>query len=162
MDELKQTTYLDKLGCPFSVLNCGPEDFSRILDMYDLYMPEAVAQGLPPTDTATRCKWIRMLLETGENYVAIREGRVMGHAALLPNMVRLDAECLIFVGTPHRRRGIASVLTGAAIEKARELGLKTVWLIVESDNFRAIKLYKKMGFDFCDKGLTERKMTLRI
>ncbi|MBM3299786.1 MAG: GNAT family N-acetyltransferase [Deltaproteobacteria bacterium] len=162
MDELKPKTYVDRLGSQFSVESCGPGDFDRVLDMYDSYMPEAVAQGLPPTDKETRHRWIRTLLEHGENYAAVRDGRVVAHVSLLPNMARLDGEFLIFVGTPHRRRGIATILGEAAIEGARELGLKSVWLTVESDNFRAIKLYKKMGFTFCDKGLSERKMARRI
>jgi ribosomal protein S18 acetylase RimI-like enzyme len=49
-----------------------------------------------------------------------------------------------------------------AIQQAKALGLRSVWLTVESDNFKAIKLYKKMGFQFCDAGLSERKMALRI
>jgi GNAT superfamily N-acetyltransferase len=162
MDKFRQTAHCDKLGGPFTVESCGPDDFSRVLDMYDSFMPEAVAQGLPPTDKAIRHRWISSLLATGENLAAVREGKVVGHAALLPNLGGLDGEYLIFVGGPHRKRGIASVLTSAAVDLARELGLKSVWLTVESDNFRAIRLYRKMGFEFCDAGLSERKMSLRI
>ncbi len=125
-------------------------------------MPEAVAQGLPPTDKATRHIWIQTLLESGENYAAIIEGKVVGHSAILPNRETNDAEYVIFVGGPHRKRGLATVLTQMAIQRAKTLGLKSVWLTVESDNFKAIRLYKKMGFQFCDGGLSERKMTLRI
>jgi len=162
MGESEPKTYTDKLGSPFFVEECTSDDFWRVLDMYDSYMPEAVAQGLPPTDKVTRHKWIRTLLASGANYAAVREGKVMAHAALLPNRECVDGEYLIFVGNPHRKRGLASVLTEAAIQGAREMGLKSIWLTVESDNFRAIKLYRKMGFAFCDAGLSERKMTLRI
>jgi RimJ/RimL family protein N-acetyltransferase len=130
--------------------------------MYDSFMPEAVAQGLPPTDQAARQSWIRTLLETGENYAAIIEGKVVGHAALLPNMETNDGEYVIFVGGPHRKRGLATVLTKMAIQRAKALGLGCIWLTVESDNFKAIKLYRKMGFQFCDAGLSERKMVLGI
>jgi RimJ/RimL family protein N-acetyltransferase len=162
MDETEQKTYHDRLGEPFTVVGCGAGDFLRVLDMYDSFMPEAVAQGLPPTDKATRHTWIRNLLETGENYAAMIEGKVVGHAALLPNRETNDGEYVIFVGGPHRKRGLATVLTEMAIQRAKALGLRSVWLTVESDNFKAIKLYKKMGFQFCDAGLSERKMALRI
>ncbi len=162
MDETEQHTYHDRLGTPFTVVGCGADDFLRVLDMYDSYMPEAVAQGLPPTDKATRLIWIRTLLETGENYAAVIEGKVVGHAALMPNRKTSDGEYVIFVGGPHRKRGLATVLTEMAIQRAKALGLRSVWLTVESDNFKAIKLYKKMGFTFCDAGLSERKMALRI
>jgi RimJ/RimL family protein N-acetyltransferase len=162
MDETEQKTYHNRLGTPFTVLGCGAGDFLRVLDMYDSFMPEAVAQGLPPTDKATRHIWIRTLLESGENYAAMIEGKFVGHAALLPNRETNDGEYVIFVGGPHRKRGLATVLTEMAIQRAKALGLRSVWLTVESDNFKAIKLYKKMGFQFCDAGLSERKMALRI
>ena len=107
MDETDQKTYHDRLGTSFTVVGCGPGDFLRVLDMYDSFMPEAVAQGLPPTDKATRHTWIRTLLETGENYAAMIEGKVVGHAALLPNRETNDGEYVIFVGGPHRKRGLA-------------------------------------------------------
>ena len=160
MSTIEKTSHFDKEGNIFFVVNCGPEDFLRILDMYDSYMPEAVAQGLPPTNKTTRHTWLFSLLHSGENFAAIMEGRVVGHGALLVNMDRLDGEYLIFVANPFRKRGIASVITELTIDKARGLGLKSLWLTVESGNFRAIKLYKKMGFEFCDTGLSERKMTL--
>lgn len=162
MDESGGTNHIDKLGDPFALVRCDPGDFFKVLDMYDSFMPEAVAQGLPPTDKEVRRKWIRMLLDGGVNFAAVIEGKVVGHAALLPNMPKGDAEYLIFVGGPHRRRGLGAVLTLAALRKAQELGMDTVWLTVESDNFRAIRLYKKMGFDFCDRGLSEIKMARKV
>lgn len=162
MDGTEQHTYHDRLGTPFTVVGCGADDFLRVLNMYDSYMPEAVAQGLPPTDKVTRHTWIRTLLETGENYAAVIEGKVVGHAAIMPNRETLDGEYVIFVAGPHRKRGLATVLTEMAIQRAKVLGLRSVWLTVESDNFKAIKLYKKMGFQFCDAGLSERKMTFKI
>jgi GNAT superfamily N-acetyltransferase len=162
MDKLEQIACSDKLGSPLSIVICNPGDFSAILEMYDTFMPEAVAQGLPPTDKDIRHRWLRTLLDIGENYASIRQGRVTGHAALLPNAAGTDGEYLVFVGTPHRKRGVATLLTEVAIDRAKVLGLKSMWLTVESDNFRAIKLYRKMGFEFCDQGLSERKMARKI
>ncbi len=42
------------------------------------------------------------------------------------------------------------------------MGLKSIWLTVEALNFRAIKLYKKMGFEFADSGERERTMILEL
>lgn len=162
MSTIEKTTHFDKEGNIFFVVDCGPEDFLRILDMYDSYMPEAVAQGLPPTNKDTRHTWLFSLLHSGENFAALMEGRVVGHGALLVNMEKQDGEYLIFVANPFRKRGIASILTESTIIKARQIGLTSIWLTVESDNFRAIKLYRKMGFVFCEAGLSERKMTLML
>jgi GNAT superfamily N-acetyltransferase len=162
MDESGRTNHTDRPGAPVSLESCNPDDFARVLEMYDSFMPEAVAQGLPPTNKEVRRKWIRTLLEEGVNYAAVMDGKVVGHAALLPKQGKNDAEYLIFVAGPHRRRGLGAFLTKAALDKARELGLAAVWLTVESDNFRAIRLYKKMGFDFCDRGMSEIKMACKL
>jgi diamine N-acetyltransferase len=162
MDKTEQKTYHDTFGMPFTVVGCDIADILRVLDMYDTFMPEAVAQGLPPTDKSTRYAWLRTLLEGGENYAAIIEGKVVGHASLMPNKERNNGEYVIFVGLPHRKRGLATALTEVTIQRAKALGLRSVWLTVESDNFKAIKLYTKMGFQFCDEGLSERQMTLTL
>jgi RimJ/RimL family protein N-acetyltransferase len=162
MDEAERNIRYDKLGSPFTVKMCEPGDIELVLQMYDTYMPEPVAQGLPPADKRIRRRWIEGLLKRGENYAAVRERVVMGHAALLPNLDTSDGEYLIFVASPHRKRGLATVLTDRAVERAFELGLRAIWLTVESDNFRAIRLYRKAGFQFCDKGLSERKMLLPL
>lgn len=160
MSEADHKEYHDKTGKPFTIKVCRKEDFERVLDMYDTFMPEPVAQGLPPADKRTRRNWIKSLLDAGKNYAAVVEEKVVGHAALLPHHDTLDGEYVVFVARPHRKRGLATVLTQTACEGAREFGLRSVWLTVESDNFRAIKLYRKMGFQFCDTGLSERKMSL--
>ncbi len=162
MDETEQKTFLDKLGRPFTVVGCGIEDILRLLDMYDTFMPEEVAQGLPPTDKQARLAWIRTLLERGENYAAIIGGKVVGHGVLMPGRERNEGEYVIFVVRPYRKRGLATALTEMAIQRAKALGLRSVWLTVESDNFKAIKLYTKMGFRFCDEGLSERQMALLL
>ena len=162
MAEPEQKTYHDKLGTPFTVVGCGIEDILRLLDMYDTFMPEEIAQGLPPTEKTARIAWIRTLLERGENYAAIIEGKVVGHGALVSNRERNEGEYIIFIARPYRKRGLATVLTKTAIQRAKALGLGSVWLTVESDNFKAIKLYTKMGFRFCDEGLSERQMALLL
>jgi RimJ/RimL family protein N-acetyltransferase len=155
-------TLFDKLGEPFSIKYCSIDDFHIVLEMYNAHMPEPVAQGLPPFNQKVRRKWISGLLNSASNFVALKEEIVIGHAALIPGERGNDSEYLIFVANPHRKRGLATVLTSRTIDHGRELGLDIIWLTVESDNFRAIKLYRKMGFEFCDRGLSERKMALKI
>jgi GNAT superfamily N-acetyltransferase len=162
MSETRRRTLVDKLGCPFEVGGCGKEDYLSITKMYRVYFPEAVTLGLPPTDRIARRIWIKGLLETGHNFLAWRNGEVAAHSALMPDMGRLDGEYLIFVGRPHRKRGIATCLTEMVIDTAREIGLKKVWLTVGLYNFTAIKLYTRIGFTFRDKGMLEREMALEI
>lgn len=45
-----------------------------------------------------------------------------------------------------RRQGIASKLLGAVIEKAERMGLPAVGLLVDKENPKAERLYRKIGF----------------
>ncbi|MEW6347906.1 MAG: GNAT family N-acetyltransferase [Thermodesulfobacteriota bacterium] len=162
MGDSTRKTCRDKLGFSFDVLDCDSDDLSDLLFMYNTFFPEAVAQGLPPTAPAARLTWLTQLLESGPNFAAIQDGRVIGHAALLLERDCVDGEFLIFVGGPFRKRGIATDLTRCIVERALELGLTSMWLTVEADNFRAIKLYKKFGFRFCQSGCGERKMIAEL
>lgn len=147
-----------------AVTRGGPDDFSSILDMYNRWFPEAITQGLPPSDPQTRREWLTGLLDHGENFLVYNEGEVIGHCALLLSKNRDDAEYVIFVGAPHRRKGIGSDLTREALNRAHELGVRQIWLTVEADNLRAIKLYRKFGFVFAGGPIDEweRKMELEI
>ena len=55
-------------------------------------------------------------------------------------------------------------LTRVAIQKAKDLGIKVVWLTVDAYNFKAVRLYKKFGFEFCKdySSTSERLMTLNF
>ncbi len=139
-----------------------PEDVPALKEMYDNFSPKAVTQGLPPATQKTRDKWVEGLIEAGHNFVAWHDGKVIGHSALIVEEDRNNGEYLIFVLQNVRNKGLGTLLTKRAIDKARELGLAAVWLTVEALNFRAIKLYKKEGFVFQDTGERERTMILRL
>jgi RimJ/RimL family protein N-acetyltransferase len=153
---------VDKKGCSFEVGVCCIEDFSCLLDMYELFSLRPVSQGLPPASPEALRNWIQGLLEAGKNILAWREDRVVGHAALIPDYIKGDCEFLIFVDSSCRNQGIGAELTRLALEQVKKLDLKLVWLTVEVYNFRAIKLYKKFQFEFCDSGECERTMLLKI
>lgn len=51
-----------------------------------------------------------------------------------------------YVDKAHHGQGLAQQLMNAAVDAARELGAKTVWLGVWERNFRAIAFYAKCGF----------------
>jgi len=157
-------TLIDKKGIPFEVRSYTPEDHSYLEEMYDNFTPKGEFQGMPPRDKKASEKWIQGLVRDGKNFMAWQEGKVIGHVAVLPDFERGSAEYMIFVSQIHRSRGIGKELTLAAIQEARKIGLKTIWLTVDSYNFRATKLYKKIGFQF-RKGYSsasERMMTLEI
>jgi len=155
---------IDKHGKWFEVKKYGPEDYAALETMYVTFYPKGKFQGMPPLQDEASRKWIRKLLENGENYLAWQDGIVVGHVVVLSDLDKGDAEYLIFVRHPNRGRGIGSELTRAVLQHAKNLGLDMLWLVVGNTNFPAIGLYRKFGFRFCEPDLaeTERKMTLSL
>lgn len=156
------TTRVDKTGNSFAVGLCGTENRAALVEMYDTFSPMAASQGLPPADATARHNWVDSLFKGAENFVAWKEDKIIGHCALLPDLDKGDGEYIIFVNQNARRKGVGTELTAMALQRARELGLNNIWLTVESYNFRAIKLYRKVGFQFCDQCDQERTMILEL
>jgi RimJ/RimL family protein N-acetyltransferase len=140
--------YNDKNDRPFEVRGFRREDFSLLEEMYRVFSPKGKFQGLPPADKEACEKWIKRLIQDGENILALREGSVIGHVAFLPDFEKSDAEYLIFVDQYNRGLGVGTALTQAALKKSGEIGLKIIWLTVDAYNTRATRLYVKCGFKF--------------
>ena len=156
--------HTDKTGVSFEIRKYLEKDFASLAEMYDLFSPKAKFQGMPPLDGKTRQKWITNLLKDGENYMALQDIQVIGHAVFLPDLKTRDGEYLIFVRQPFRELGIGTELTRIVLEEAKVMGLKLIWLSVGAYNFIAIRLYKKFGFNFCEEYATEseKKMILTL
>jgi len=163
MDNHNQRIILvDKAGVPFQLGSCNQDDARCLRDMYDLFTPKKMSQGLPPEESEARRQWIDFLIQRAENFLAWRDDAVIGHSALLADSSRNDAEFLIFILNSHRGRGVGTELTRIALHRASQLKLGTVWLAVEGHNMRAIGLYKKFGFAFSPGNGWERSMVFRL
>ncbi|HMK35256.1 MAG TPA: GNAT family N-acetyltransferase [Desulfomonilaceae bacterium] len=156
------STCTDKRGDTYHVAVATEADTWALADMYDRFVPKAITQGLPPADDKARLQWINDLLHNGINFIAWQDENAVGHASLILDSERNDGEYLIFVNEKLRNRGLGTELTRFALQRGGEIGLAAIWLTVEALNFRAIKLYRKMGFSFCDAGERERTMILRL
>jgi ribosomal protein S18 acetylase RimI-like enzyme len=73
-----------------------------------------------------------------------------------------SGEFVIFVDQDHRNLGIGTELTRFTLETFKQLGFDSVWLTVNITNFIAIKLYRKLGFEYSDKDNYERVMTIGL
>jgi ribosomal protein S18 acetylase RimI-like enzyme len=151
-------TVRDKRDDPLEIRGCSESDSLSLLKMYESFTPKPASQGLPPPDPEACRRWVQKLLKDGENFLAWREGRVIGHASIMPDDQKKDGEFLIFVDQAYRNRGVGKALTNVALGEAGELGLTSIWLTVETYNFRAIHLYRKCGFQTCGQDDHERKM----
>ena len=156
-------SFVDKKGSPFEVKVYGAGDYSVLVEMYDSFSPKAKYQGMPPLKSETRGKWIEKLLDSGENLLAWREHKVIGHVVVIPDTSAEDGEFLIFVHQADRNLGVGTQLARSVLDKGKDLGLKKIWLMVGAYNFTAIRLYKKCGFEFYENpGGPERPMVLRL
>jgi RimJ/RimL family protein N-acetyltransferase len=158
----KRTTRTDKSGCSFGMGKCCSEDFPFLLEMYDNFCPKPASQGLPPEDPEICQSWVKNLLEIGENFLAWRGESVIGHVSLVPDRQSKSCEFVIFVDQKHRNLGIGTELTRFALGRSRQLGYDSIWLTVSVSNFIAIKLYKKLGFEYSDLDSSERLMRIKL
>ena len=155
-------TKTDKSGKPFEIGVSCAEDFASLLGMYRTFSPKPASQGLPPEDPEACENWLKMLFRIGLNVLAWRGESVIGHVALIPDVKGKLGELVIFVDQNHRNLGIGTELARFTLEKSRQSGLELVWLTVRVLNFIAIKLYRKVGFEFCDTDSYERVMAIKL
>ena len=82
-------------------------------------------------------------------YVAVRGDEVVGTASLngLPRRMSHRAELGITVLMSEWGKGLGKRLMETVIEYAKNSGIEIIELAVRSDNERAIRLYKKHGFE---------------
>ncbi|MBW1668163.1 MAG: GNAT family N-acetyltransferase [Deltaproteobacteria bacterium] len=159
---MKRITKKDKAGHPFEIAKATASDVPVIMDMYRDFSPRPGSQGLPPEDPEACLSWVEKLIRIGENILAWRNGKVIGHAALVPDLAKKTGEFVIFVHQDSRNLGIGTELARTSLENAKKLGLESVWLTVAVTNFVAIRLYVKLGFEYCDLDECERTMIMKL
>jgi RimJ/RimL family protein N-acetyltransferase len=158
----ERITKTDKSRKPFEIgISCA-EDFASLLGMYRTFSPKPASQGLPPEDPETCEDWLKTLFRIGFNALAWRGDGVIGHAVLIPDVRGKSGELAIFVDQNHRNRGIGTELAWFLLERSGQRGFELVWLTVRVLNFIAIKLYRKVGFEFCDTDSYERVMAVKL
>lgn len=137
----------DKAGHPFTVRHYRPEDRAALEWMYAEFEPKRRAQGLPPAGADQLRRWLDHVLGSGIHLVVEVEGRLLGHAMLIPlEDPGLGAELANFLHQSVRNRGIGTVLNQMIVEEARARGFRRVWLSVEPSNRAALRSYRRAGF----------------
>jgi diamine N-acetyltransferase len=159
---MQKSSFTDKKGSLYFMGECDSSFKESLNMMYDVFSPKAITQGLPPANDEQRRTWVNNLLGTGINFAAWLNEQIIGHAALMPDYNRRDAEYIIFILSEFRNLGLGSKLSDLSVAKAKDLNINLLWLTVESINFRAIRVYRKVGFQFCDEGELERTMQLYL
>lgn len=89
------------------------------------------------------------LLPPVKGYVWVEDGLIVGNINLIPMRIEGQRSYLIAnvaVHPDHRRRGIASTLTEAALALAEARGIQRAALQVDAENLEAQSLYRAYGF----------------
>jgi GNAT superfamily N-acetyltransferase len=136
-------------------------DFGALVEMYKSFLPKRVAQGLPPTDIPRIAHWLDGLQRISSALLAWDEKKVAAHAALCP--IRSDCvEFSIFVHQDYRKQGLGTALGERALDWARPMGFRSVYLTTEISNVPAIRLFHKLGFQTISSAANECEMKLEL
>ena len=137
-------------------------DYKDLKAMYDGFDPKGLEAGLPPIDEKIRREWIDKLVSSFFNVLAFHRGRVIGHATLELSDVNACPEFLIFIKQGFRYCGIGTRLSEIMKNVARDARCQKVWLTVRTGNAIAVKVFKKVGFDFVGSIDIQREMEFVI
>lgn len=120
-----------------------PEEVSAVFRQVRLPRPMRVSYPRDPARLAD--EWTRqaalLVAESGEarrGYLALAAGTAPGSGWITD----------LVVGVRDRRRGVGTQLVGAAWEWCRARGLTRLFLEMQSKNYPALRLARKLGFDF--------------
>jgi RimJ/RimL family protein N-acetyltransferase len=137
-----------KDGAPVELQLLPADAGGRLIDMYLAFQPRNSFQGLPPLKDTVCINWVREMLRTGINVIAVGDGEsIVGHTALFPINQR-KCEMLVVVCPGFQNVGIGTELVRTCIDLAYELGFERIWLPVDATNVRARHVYKKCGFEY--------------
>ncbi len=127
-----------------TIREISERDIARVLALYAQAPPGSALPGSPPDDESQRGLWLRDMLHRGFNFVAEEEGQLVAHLSLI--RVGDTAQVSAFVHPDSRRRGIGSTLLRVAIDQARDMGLRHIWVAIPSGDRPLQDLLLQFGF----------------
>ena len=125
-----------------------PDDRESLERFYADFSPKREAQGLPPEGPARIARWLDSILRKGTHLLVEREGRLVGHAMLIPTDRPGVSEYAIFLEEAARGQGLGTEVNRLTAQVARTLRIDRLWLSVEPRNRPAVRSYEKAGFRF--------------
>ena len=141
-------TLRDREGGMFNVRKLRDGDRALLDAFYDAFEPKRAAQGLPPQGPARVERWLTGVLAGGDHLIVEVDGRLVGHAMLMPTGKEGVREYAIFLDQSVRGRGMGTQVNRVSAEVARTLDLERLWLSVEPHNRAAVRSYQKAGYRF--------------
>lgn len=131
------------------IRTANPQDESAILTLLREYCEEVDT----PWSDEHLLAGLRPLLSQNQHGVVlvVEEGGIIAYSVLTWGwgIESGGQEALIdemFVGANHRNQGIGEKLLRRSLERAKEQGVKVVFLETERENPKSRELYKRIGF----------------
>lgn len=118
-----------------------PSDRVALIAMFLSFEPKGAALGLPPRKDIE--SWLDRL-SVYPNFLALVEGRVVGHAVLC--LEADSGEVAVFVHQDYRGLGLGVKLLSELLDEARRRGLRHVWGVTDPDNVPMLRLARFLGF----------------
>jgi RimJ/RimL family protein N-acetyltransferase len=137
------------------------EDFEALVEMYKRFEPKRVAQGLPPTDVPRIAHWLDHLQNNSATLLAFDGEKIVAHAVLCP-IGKNQVEFTIFVLQDYREDGLGTLLSKLTLGWAFGMGFTSVFLTTELSNYRALGLFRKLGFGIKSSFGDECEMVLDL
>lgn len=120
--------------------------FAADSDPHDLALHTARAYGVPQQSAEIAHPGITTLLaEAGGRAAAYTQIRRGQPPSCVPDAAAVEI-ARFYVDQAWHGRGVAQRLMDAAVAQARQMGARTVWLMVYEHNQRAMAFYAKEGF----------------
>ncbi len=139
----------------------GGGDFGALVRMYKSFEPKRVAQGIPPPDVHRIAHWLDRLVHKSQALLAWEGNQVVAHTILCP-MPGDSVEFTIFVHQDYREEGLGTVLSRHTLDWALHMGFAQAYLTTEISNFRALRLFRKLGFQTTSSYGDEVEMKLDL
>jgi RimJ/RimL family protein N-acetyltransferase len=141
----KPTEIRTRRGRTFEVRAYSLEDFEALVEMYASFEPKRVAQGLPPPDLPRITHWLDQLKTKSDSLLAMDGKKIVAHTILCP-INQTEVEFTIFVLQDYRKEGLGTEISRLTLAWAAEMGFSKILLTTEFSNYRAIGLFRKLGF----------------
>lgn len=132
-------------GRVLAVRAYGCEDFAALVEMYASFEPKRVAQGLPPPDVPRISGWLDQLQRKSHQLLAFESTKIVAHTILCP-IRQPEIEFTIFVHQDYREDTLGTAMSELTLAWSLEMGFSKVLLTTEFSNYRAIGLFRKLGF----------------
>jgi len=141
----KPTEVRTQKGRVLSVRAYSDEDFEPLVEMYAGFEPKRVAQGLPPPDVPRITHWLQQLQGKSHSLLAFDGKKIVAHTILCP-IRQTEIEFTIFVHQDYREETLGTAMSARTLAWSLDMGFSKVFLTTEFSNYRAIGLFRKIGF----------------